>query len=49
LLALSEPPAISFETLDCRVALAETRLELHTGCLCGGKPALKGRLRKGRI
>jgi hypothetical protein len=49
LFALSEPPAVSFETLDCRVALAEKRFELKAGSFCRGEPSLKGRLGKGRI
>jgi hypothetical protein len=49
LFALSEPPTISFETLNCRVALAEKRFELEAGSFCRDEPSLKGRLRTGRI
>ena len=44
-----EPPAVSFETLDCRVALTEKRFEFKAGSFCHGEPLLKDCLGKGRI
>jgi hypothetical protein len=49
LLTLREQPSVSIETLDCRIALAKTRLKLHAGCFSSGKLTFKGRLRKGGI
>jgi hypothetical protein len=49
LLTLGKPPSVSIETLDFRVSLAQTRLELYARCLRSSKPTFNGRLRKGCV
>jgi hypothetical protein len=49
LLMLREQSSVSIETLDCRIALAKTRLKLYAGCFGSCKLTLKGCLRKGGI
>ncbi len=46
---LSGPAAVSFKTLDPRVALAEKCFKLYVGCPGGGELTPKGRPRKNRI
>jgi hypothetical protein len=49
LLTLGKPLSVSIETLDFRVSLAQTRLELYARCLRSSKPTFNGRLRKGCV